>query len=58
MVDRPLEFADRVFVESEDGSLRAEAAVIAVQYQPAHTAVAARFLKQTPNWIVKHWIVK
>jgi hypothetical protein len=53
MVDHPLEFADRVLVESTDGSLRAEASVVAVQYHPERTAVAARFLKQVPNWIVK-----
>ena len=34
MVDRPLEFADHVIVESNDGSLRAEASVVAVQYHP------------------------
>ncbi len=53
VVDRPLEFADRVLVESHDGSLRAEASVVAVQYHPNRTAVAARFLKRVPNWIVK-----
>jgi hypothetical protein len=53
MVDRPLEFADRVLVESSDGSLHAEASVVAVQYHPERTAVAARFLKHVPNWIVK-----
>ena len=53
MVDRPLEFADRVLVESNDGSLHAEASVVAVQYHPERTVVAARFLKHVPNWIVK-----
>jgi hypothetical protein len=54
-VDRPLEFADRVLVESNDGSLHAEASVVAVQYhhQPERTVVAVRFLKHVPNWIVK-----
>jgi hypothetical protein len=52
-VDRPLEFADRVLVESDDGSLHAEASVVAVQYHPERTAVAVRFLKNVPNWIVK-----
>ncbi|HLX86065.1 MAG TPA: hypothetical protein VKR59_19350 [Terriglobales bacterium] len=50
---RPLEFADRVLIESKDGSLRAEASVVAVQYHPARTVVAVRFLKPVPNWIVK-----
>lgn len=53
MVNRPLEFADRVLVESNDGSLYAEASVVAVQYHPDRTVVAARFLKNVPNWIVK-----
>jgi len=53
MVDRPLEFADRVVVESNDGSLRAEGSVVAVQYHPEQTVVAVRFLKHVPNWIVK-----
>jgi hypothetical protein len=53
MVDRPLEFADHVLVESTDGSLHAEGSVVAVQYHPERTAVAVRFLKNVPNWIVK-----
>lgn len=53
VVDRPLEFADRVVLENSDGSLNAEASVVAVQYHPAHTVVAARFLNDVPNWIVK-----
>ena len=52
-LDRPLEFADRVLLENVDGSLRAEASVVAVQYHPHRTVVAARFLKDIPNWIVK-----
>jgi hypothetical protein len=52
-LDRPLEFADRVLLESTDGTLCAEAAVVAVQYHPERTVVAARFLKHVPNWIVK-----
>jgi hypothetical protein len=53
MVDHPLEFADRVLVESTDGSLHAEASVVAVQYHTERTVVAARFLEHVPNWIVK-----
>ena len=52
-IDHPLEFADRVLVESKDGALRAEGYVVAVQYHPERTVVAARFLKEVPNWIVK-----
>jgi len=53
LVKHPLEFADLVLLESSDGSLRAEASVVAAQYQPERTAIAARFLKPVPNWIVK-----
>ncbi len=53
VLDRPLQFADRVLVESNDGSLHAEAFVVAVQYHLERTAVAVRFLKHVPNWIVK-----
>jgi hypothetical protein len=53
VLDRPLQFADRVLVESNDGSLHAEALVVAVQYHLDRTAVAVRFLKHVPNWIVK-----
>jgi len=52
-VNRPLEFADRVLIESHDGSLHAEGSVVAVQYHPERTAIAVRFLKHVPNWIVK-----
>ena len=51
--DRPLEFADRVLLESRDGSFRVEASVVAVQYLTNRTVVAARFLKTVPNWIIK-----
>ncbi len=52
-LDRPVEFADRVVLENADGSLHAEASVVAVQYHPQRTVVAARFLKDVPNWILK-----
>ncbi len=53
VVSRPLEFGDCVVIESHDGSLAAEASVVALQYHTKRTAVAARFLKPVPNWIVK-----
>jgi hypothetical protein len=49
----PLEFADILRLRNSDGSLDTEAAVVAVQYHPTTTIVAARFLKAVPNWIVK-----
>jgi hypothetical protein len=52
-VDHPLEFADRLVLETKDGALRAEASVVAVQYHAARTVIAARFVNDVPNWIVK-----
>ncbi len=49
----PLEFADRLRLRNSDGSLDAEACVVAVQYNPGTTAVAARFSQPVANWIVK-----
>jgi hypothetical protein len=49
----PLEFADRLRLRNSDGSLDTEACVVALQYNGAHTAVAARFTQEVTNWIVK-----
>jgi len=49
----PLEFADVLHMRNSDGSLDVEVSVVAVQYHPANTVVAARFLGEVPNWIVK-----
>ncbi len=49
----PLEFADKLRLENSDGSLRADVFVVALQYQHGRTAVAARFMRDVPNWIVK-----
>jgi hypothetical protein len=49
----PLEFEDRIKLENSDGSLSAEATVVAVQYQEGRTAVAARFVREIANWIIK-----
>lgn len=49
----PLEFADVLHLRNSDGSLDVEASVVAVQYQPGKTIVAARFRGDVPNWIVK-----
>ncbi len=48
-----LEFADTLRVRNSDGSLDVEVSVVAVQYHPGNTVVAARFLGDVPNWIVK-----
>jgi len=49
----PLEFGDALRLRNSDGSLDTEASVVAVQYHPGTTVVAARFLTSVPNWIVK-----
>lgn len=49
----PLEFADTLQLRNSDGTLDAEACVVAVQYHAGRTAVAARFTKEVTNWIVK-----
>ncbi len=49
----PLEFADVLRLRNSDGSFDTEASVVAVQYHPGRTIVAARFVKPVPNWIVK-----
>ena len=49
----PLEFADVLRLRNSDGSLDEEASVVAVQYHPDKTLVAARFRRDVPNWIVK-----
>jgi hypothetical protein len=49
----PLEFEDHLQLENADGSLRAEAAIVAVQYHNGHTAVAARFKATPANWIIQ-----
>jgi hypothetical protein len=49
----PLEFADVLRLRNSDGSLDTEASVVAVQYHAGTTIIAARFLREVPNWIVK-----
>jgi hypothetical protein len=49
----PLEFEDGVRVVNSDGSFDARATVVAVRYHKGHKAVAARFIGDVPNWIIK-----
>jgi hypothetical protein len=49
----PLEFEDRVRVANDDGSFEARATVVAVRYHEGGKAVAARFVGQVANWIIK-----
>jgi hypothetical protein len=48
-----LEFGERVRLRNVDGSLDAEAFVVALQIQGGQTVVAARFVHAISNWIVK-----
>ena len=49
----PLEFEDGVRVLNSDGSLDARAIVVAVRYHDGRKAVAARFVGEVGNWIIK-----
>jgi hypothetical protein len=48
-----LEFGDDLRLRNSDGSFDVTAFVVAVQYHPDKTVVAARFRGEVPNWIVK-----
>jgi hypothetical protein len=49
----PLEFEDQVRILNSDGSLDAGATVVAVRYNDGRKAVAARFVGEVGNWIIK-----
>src|SRR5947209_19997211 len=49
----PLEFADKLRLRNSDGTLEAEASVVALHNTGGRTAVAARFTREVANWIVK-----
>ena len=49
----PLEFEDRVRLVNSDGSLDTRATVVAVRYHGGGKAVAARFVGEVANWIIK-----
>ena len=49
----PLEFEDALRLINSDGSLDVQATVVAVRYQAGRKAVAARFVTDVKNWIVK-----
>ena len=48
-----LEFGENLRVRNADGSFDETVSVVAAQYYSDKTVVAARFLKEVPNWIVK-----
>jgi len=49
----PMEFGERVRLTNKDGSLDTEAEITAVQIGVSETLVAARFVAEIPNWIIK-----
>jgi hypothetical protein len=49
----PLEFEDHIRLSNADGSLDARATVVAVRYHGGQKAVAARFVAEVGNWIIK-----
>ena len=50
----PLEFADTLRLENSDNTLSTEVSVVAIHYFDGNTtAVAARFVGDVSNWIVK-----
>jgi hypothetical protein len=49
----PLEFEDQIRVVNSDGSFDARASVVALRYHEGRKAVAARFLRNVENWIIK-----
>ena len=48
-----LDFEDKICLENSDGSLNTQAEIVAMQLYEGHTAVAARFLGDVTNWIIK-----
>jgi hypothetical protein len=49
----PLDFDDTVRVRNSDGSLDVAAKVVAMRFHHGKMAVAARFLEDVANWIIK-----
>ena len=49
----PLEFEDQLRVVNSDRSLDARVTVVAVRYDGGRKAVAARFVGDVGNWIIK-----
>jgi len=49
----PLELADKIHLENSDQSLGTDAIVVAIRDGASHRAIAARFVAEVRNWIVK-----
>ncbi|MBV9087021.1 MAG: hypothetical protein JO187_11295 [Acidobacteria bacterium] len=55
LFESPVDFeiGDQLQIRNADGSFDARATVLAVQVEHGMRAVAARFNRQMPNWIIK-----
>jgi hypothetical protein len=51
--DLPLDFEDIVRVRNVDGSLDLTAKIVVMHLYHAKMAIAAKFLEDVPNWIIK-----
>lgn len=49
----PLDFDDTVRVRNSDGSLDIAAKIVAMRFHHGKMAVAARFLEDVKNWVIK-----
>jgi hypothetical protein len=49
----PLDFDDTVRVRNSDGSLDIVAKIVAMRFHHGKMAIAARFLEDVNNWIIK-----
>ncbi|HEX4602865.1 MAG TPA: hypothetical protein VH724_02640 [Candidatus Angelobacter sp.] len=49
----PLDFDDTVRVRNADGSLDIAAKIVAMRFHHGKMAIAARFLEDVTNWIIK-----
>lgn len=51
--DLPLDFEDVVRIRNADGSLEIMAKIVAMHLYHDKMAIAAKFLEDVPNWIIK-----
>jgi hypothetical protein len=49
----PLELEDRLHLQNSDGSLGADAIVVGLHFIGGRRAIAARFVSEVRNWIIK-----
>jgi hypothetical protein len=49
----PLELEDKFHLQNSDGSLKADASVVGLQFIGGRRAIAARFVAEVRNWILR-----